>query len=84
MSEVDVGGMAVKVKPFHQYSVRFCCHVTLHVEKIAITDVHQCLLNIYGNQTVDVSTVRQKMAHFSGGDSKVKEKLHSRQPFRFL
>jgi len=33
---------------------------------------------------VDVSTVRQKMAHFSGGDSKVKEKLHSRQPFRFL
>jgi len=28
MSEVDVGGMAVEVEPFHQYPVTFCCHVT--------------------------------------------------------
>jgi len=27
-SEVDVGGMAVEVKPSHQHSVIFCCHVT--------------------------------------------------------
>jgi len=26
--EVDVGGMAVEVEPFHQYSITFCCHVT--------------------------------------------------------
>jgi len=27
LSEVDVGGMAVEIEPFHQYSVTFCCHV---------------------------------------------------------
>ena len=31
----------------------------LHVEKMAPTDIHQHLLNVYGDQTVDVSTVRQ-------------------------
>ena len=29
-----------------------------HVGKMAPTDIHQHLLNIYGGQTVDVSTVR--------------------------
>ena len=28
----------------------------LHAEKMAPTDIHQCLLNIYGDQTADVST----------------------------
>ena len=28
-----------------------------------------CLLNVYGDQTVDVSTVRQWVVHFSSGDS---------------
>ena len=32
-------------------------------------DIHQCLLNIYGDQTVDVSTMRWWMVHFSSGDS---------------
>ena len=27
MSEVDIGGMAVEVESFHQYSIKFCCHV---------------------------------------------------------
>jgi len=33
-TEVDVGGMAIEVKPifhqrwFHQYSITFCCHLT--------------------------------------------------------
>ena len=27
-SEADVGGMAVRVEPSHQYSVKFCCRVT--------------------------------------------------------
>ena len=28
MSEVDVGGMAVEVEAFPQYSITVCCHVT--------------------------------------------------------
>jgi len=27
MSEVSVGGMAIGVEPFCQYSITFCCHV---------------------------------------------------------
>ena len=30
----------------------------LHAEKMAPTDIHQCLQRVYGDQTVDVSTVR--------------------------
>ena len=91
-SEVDVGGMVVKVEHSHQYSVTFCYHVTdgsrgalwqygicLHVEKMAPTDIHWCLLNIYGDQTVDVSTVRLFVFHFSGGNSDMKDKSCSRQ-----
>ena len=37
----------------------------LHAEKIASTDIHQHLLNVYGDQTADVSTVRQWVVHFS-------------------
>ena len=35
-----------------------CVTEFLHLEKMAPTDIHQHLLNIYGGQTVDVSTVR--------------------------
>ena len=28
VSEADVGGMAVEVKPSHQYPITCCCHVT--------------------------------------------------------
>jgi hypothetical protein len=28
MSEVDVDNMAIEVEPSHQYSIKFCCHVT--------------------------------------------------------
>ena len=31
----------------------------LHVENVTPTDIHQCLLNVYGGQPVDVSTVRR-------------------------
>ena len=31
----------------------------LHAEKMAATDIHQHLLNISGDQTVDVGTVRR-------------------------
>jgi len=33
---------------------------------MAPIDIHQCLLNIYADQTVDVSTVR--VIHFSSSD----------------
>ena len=36
-----------------------CIIQFLSVEKMAPTGIHQCLLNAYGDQTVDVSTVRQ-------------------------
>jgi len=31
----------------------------LHMEKMTPTGIHQCLLNVSGHQTVDMSTVRQ-------------------------
>jgi len=54
----------------------------LHAEKMASTDIHQCLLNVCGDQPVDVSTVRQWVVDFSSGDSDVKDKPHSGQPCR--
>jgi len=41
----------------------------LHAEKIVPFDTHRRLLNIYGDQTVDVSTVRWWVLRFSSGDS---------------
>jgi len=41
----------------------------LHAEKMAPTDIHQHLLNICGEQPVDVSTVRQWVVCFSSGNS---------------
>ena len=55
----------------------------LHTDKMAPTDIHRHLLNSYRDQTVDVSTVRWWVVHFSSGDSDVKDKPHSRQPCRF-
>ncbi|MFV1073149.1 hypothetical protein, partial [Klebsiella pneumoniae] len=46
-----------------------CIIEFLHAEIIAPTDINSCLLNIYGDQTVDVSTVRWWVVHFSSGDS---------------
>jgi len=36
-----------------------CITELLYVEKMAPTDIHRWLLHIYGDETVDVSTVRQ-------------------------
>ena len=44
----------------------------LHTEKVAPIDIHRHLLNVYGDETVDVSIVRWWVVHFSKGDSKVK------------
>ena len=52
-----------------------------HVEKAAPTDIHWHLVNVYGDQTVDVSSVKQRVVHISCGDSEVEDKLLSRWPW---
>jgi len=46
---------------------------------MALIDIHQHLLNIYGDQTMDMRTVRQWVVHFSSTDSDIKDKPGSRQ-----
>ena len=53
-----------------------CVIEFIHVEKMALADIHQCFLNSYGNQTVDVSIVRQWVVGFSTGNI-MKDKPHS-------
>jgi len=57
-----------------------CVTEFLHAEKMAPNDIHQCLLNVYGDQTVDVSTVRWWVVCFSSSGSDLKDKPHSGQP----
>lgn len=61
-----------------------CNTEILYAEKMASTDIHQWLLNVDGDQTVGVSTVRQGVVHFSSGDRDTKDKKHSRWPCKFL
>jgi len=56
----------------------------LYMEKIVPVGIHQLMLNVYGEQTMDVSTARWCMVHFCNDNSKVKDKPHSRQPFCFF
>ena len=56
----------------------------LYEDKTALSDTNQCLLNVYGDQTVGVSSVRRWVVHLSSGDSDVKEKPCSGQPCWFL
>ena len=53
-------------------------------KKNAPSDIHWHLLNICGDQTVDLSTVRWWVVRFSSDDSDVKDKPCSAQPLRFL
>ena len=53
--------------------------IPLHRKKMALIDIHQHLLNIYGDQTMDMRTVRQWVVHFSSTDSDIKDKPGSRQ-----
>ena len=66
--EADVGGTAVEIEPSCQYSITFCCCMT-DGSRGAPTDIHQCLLNAYGDQSVYVSIVRQWVMPFSSGSS---------------
>ena len=42
----------------------------LHTEEVVPIGIHQCLVNVYGDQTVDVSTVRWWVARFSSSKSR--------------
>mgnify|MGYP001854938610 CR=1 FL=1 len=46
-----------------------CVTEFLWAENMAPTDIHRCLLSVFGGQPVDVSTVRLWMMHHSSGDS---------------
>lgn len=43
--------------------VHMCVTEFLRVDKMALIKIHQCLLNIYEVQRVDVRTVRQWVEH---------------------
>jgi len=49
--------------------VQRCVIEFLYAEKIAPINIHGCLLNVYGDLTVDVSTLRQWVVRFSSGGS---------------
>lgn len=57
--------MDVEVQMKHKCVTEF-----LHVKKMTRTDIHQCLLNVHGDQGVDVRPVRQWMVHISSGHSR--------------
>jgi len=59
-----------------------CVIEFLHAEKIKIApnDIHRRLLSVYGDQTVDVSTVRRWVARFNRGDNDVKDRPRSGRP----
>lgn len=42
-------------------------------KKKSYVDILQHLLNVYGDETVDVGTVRQWVVHYCSGDSDVKD-----------
>jgi len=46
-----------------------CVTEFMNEEKMAPIDMHHYLLNVYGDQTVDVSTVRQWVVHLMSGSS---------------
>jgi len=52
----------------------------LRAGKNAPNDIHRHLLNVYGDQTVVVSTVRWWVSRFSSGDSDVQDKPRSGRP----
>ena len=70
LRQVAAQGQSDKmVSNMEVYMKQRCRTEFLHAEKMAPTDIHWCLLNIYGDQTVDVCTVRFWVSCFSSGDS---------------
>ena len=85
MCQMAAEGQSEKMASVIEVLMKQRCGIEfLHTEKTAPTDIHQHLQNSYADQTVDVSTVRQWVMHFSSGDSVVKDKPFSGWPCRFL
>ena len=61
-----------------------CVSEFLHKEKTASINIHQHLLNVDGDQTVDVSTVRQLAVCFSRSDRDMKDELCYEQPLAYV
>ena len=63
-------GQSDKMASDMEVHMKIICGIEfLHMEKIVPIDVHQHLLKIYGDQTVDMSTVRWWAMHLSSVDS---------------
>ena len=70
MQQMAAEGQSDKIVSDMEVPMRQWCGTDfLPAKRIASTNIHQCLLNIYGDQTVDVTTVRQRVVHFSSGNS---------------
>ena len=67
-SDKTASDMEVHVK-------QMCVTAFPPMEKIPPTDIHRCFLDVYRDQTVDVSTVKQWVVDFSSGNSSMKEKI---------
>ena len=60
MQQMAAEGQSDRMVSDVQVNMKKRCGIEfLHLEKMAPVDIHQCLLNIYGDQIVDVSTARQ-------------------------
>ena len=70
-----VEGQSVKVASDMEMQMKQRCAIEfIHEEKVASIDIHQCLLNVYGDQTVDMSTVSWWVVCFSSGENNMREK----------
>lgn len=58
MSKTDVSGIVVEAEPSQQYSAWHVSayELSMYAEKFLLLDIHRCLLNIYRDHTVDVSS----------------------------
>ena len=67
-------GSAYKAKVCHWIPPKFA-------EKLTPTDIHWCLLNEYGGQTLGVRTGRQGVMSYSSGDNNPEDNPYSGQPY---
>jgi len=81
MRQMTAEGQSDKLASDMEVHMKQRCVIEfLHAEKIAPSDIHHRLLSVYGDQTVDVNTVRQWVVCFSSGDRDMKDKPCSGRP----
>ena len=70
MWQMGAEGQSEKLVSDMVESVKHMCgNEFLHTENMSAINIQWCLLNIYGEQTVDVSTVSQWVVRFSSDNS---------------